>query len=174
MNPTQKKSSLFSLLVLALVIVSNAQTKAINKFYLQGGLGFSTHSGDYAEVGLQSIIKNKWSATLSYQSVNMRPSNTPSDYQPETGYILLIPYTYEVQNEMTMVSLTAGRYFRLGRNIWATTEGGLSYVSGEEVTFEKTDAVSNNLIIVTSTSSNYNTYKENKNSVEATLRADLN
>jgi len=74
MNPTQKKSSLFSLLVLALVIVSNAQTKAINKFYLQGGLGFSTHSGDYAEVGLQSIIKNKWSATLSYQSVNMRPS----------------------------------------------------------------------------------------------------
>ena len=174
MNPTQKKSSLFSLLVLALVIVSNAQTKAINKFYLQGGLGFSTHSGDYAEVGLQSIIKNKWSATLSYQSVNMRPSNTPSDYQPETGYILLIPYTYQVQNEMTMVSLTAGRYFRLGRNIWATTEGGLSYVSGEEVTFEKTDAVSNNLIIVASTSSNYNTYKENKSSVGAALRADLN
>jgi len=75
---------------------------------------------------------------------------------------------------MTMVSLTAGRYFRLGRNIWATTEGGLSYVSGEEVTFEKTDAVSNNLIIVASTSSNYNTYKENKSSVGAALRADLN
>jgi len=174
MNSTQKKSILFSLLVLALVIVSNAQTKAINKFYLQGGLGVATHSGDYAEIGLQSIFKNKWSATLSYQSVNMRPGNTPSDYQPETGYVLFIPYTYEVENEMTIVSLTAGRYFKLGRNIWATTEGGLSYVSGDKVNFQKTEAVSSFAFIVASTSSNYNTYKENKSSVGAALRADLN
>ena len=174
MNSTQKKSSFFSFLLLALVTISNAQTKPVNKFYLQGGLGLSTHSGDYSEVGLQAIMKNKWSATLSYQSVNMRPGNTPSDYQPETGYVLFIPYTYEVENEMTMVSLTAGRYFKLGRNIWATTEGGLSYVSGEEVNFEKTGVVSTNIIIVASTTSNYNTYKENKSSVGAALRADIN
>jgi len=174
MNSTQKKTSLFSLLFLALVTISNGQTKAINKLYLQGGLGLSTHSGDHAEVGLQAVIKNKWSATLSYQAVNMRPGNTPSDYQPETGYVMFIPYTYEVENEMTIVSLTAGKYFKLGKNTWATTEGGLSYVSGEKVNFQKTESVNTNVIIVASTTSNYNTTKEDKSSVGLAMRADIN
>ena len=174
MNSTQKKSSLFSILLLALVIISNAQTSPLSKLYLQGGIGACSYSGGSTEVGSQAIFKNKWSATLSYQAINMRPGNTPSDYQPETGYVMFIPYTYEVENEMRIVSLTAGRYFKLGRNIWATTEGGLSYVSGEEVNFEKTGVVSTNIIIVASTTSNYNTYKENKSSVGAALRADIN
>src|SRR5580765_1845362 len=130
MNSTQKKLSFFSILFLALAITSSAQTKALNKLYLQGGIGLSNYNGDYSDVGLQAVIKNKWSATLSYQSLTMRPKNRPADYQAETGYVFFIPYTYEARADMNMVSLTAGRYFKLGKNTWATTEGGLSYVRG--------------------------------------------
>ena len=174
MNSTQKKSSLFSLLFLALVAISNAQTKAISKFYLQGGIGASTYKGGYSDIGLQAIIKNKWSATLSYQSLSMRPKNMPSDYQAESGYVFFMPYTNNVEAKMNIVNLTAGKYFKLGRNTWATTEGGLSYVSGEKVNFERTEVVSTNIIIVESTSSNYNAIKETKTSIGAAMRADFN
>jgi hypothetical protein len=174
MNSTQKKLSFFSILFLALVINSNAQTKAIDKFYLHGGVGAGSYNSNFADLGAQAIIKNKWSATLSYQSLTMRPKNRPADYQPETGYVFFIPYTYEVEANMNIVSLTAGRFFKLGKNIWATTEGGLSYVQGEKVSFERTQVVSGNIIIAASTSSNYNTTKETKSSVGLAMRADLN
>ncbi len=174
MNSTQKKLSFFSILFLALVIISNAQTKAINKFYLHAGAGWGTYESGPVDLGLQAIIKNKWSATLSYQSLSMRPKNRPADYQPETGYVFFIPYTYEARADMNMVSLTAGRYFKLGKNTWATTEGGLSYVSGEKVNFERTEVTSSNIIIVASTTSNYTTTKETKSSMGVAMRADLN
>jgi hypothetical protein len=174
MNSTQKIAGRFSALFLALVITSNTQAQTINKFYLQGGAGASTYHGGYSDVGLQAIIKNKWSATISYQSLTMRPKNMPSDYLAETGYVLFLPYSYEVETEMSIVNLTAGRYFKLGKNTWATTEGGLSYVSGEKVNFDRTEVVSSNIIIAGSTSSNYNTTKESKSSVGVAMRADLN
>ena len=74
---------------------------------------------------------------------------------------------------MTITSLTAGRYFKLGNNTWATTEGGLSYVSGEKVNFERTEVTSSNVIIVASTTSNYQTTKETKSTVGVAARADL-
>ena len=174
MNSTQKKSSLFSILLLALVIISNAQTSPLSKLYLQGGIGACSYSGGSTEVGFQAIFKNKWSATLSYQSLNMDPKNKPSDYQAETGYALFLAYTNEVDATMSIVSATAGKYFKLGKHTWATTEGGLSYVHGEKVSFQKTDVQSTNLIIFASTSSNYSTTKENKGSVGVAARADIN
>ncbi|HEV8505423.1 MAG TPA: hypothetical protein VGQ53_08490 [Chitinophagaceae bacterium] len=174
MNSTQKKSSLFGILLLALVIISNAQTGPVNKFYLQGGIGASSYSGGSAEVGFQTIFKNKWSATLSYQTLTMDPRNEPSDYQAETGYVFFMPYTNEVDTRMSVVSLTAGRYFKLGKKTWATTEGGLSYVSGEKVNFERTEVTSSNIIIFAYTGSNYTTSKETKSSLGVAMRADLN
>jgi hypothetical protein len=76
--------------------------------------------------------------------------------------LFFIPYTYDVDATMSLVSLTAGRYFKLGRNTWATTEAGLSYVSGEKVSFQHSQVTSTNVIIAASTSSNYTTTKENK------------
>jgi hypothetical protein len=174
MNSTHKKLSFFSVLFLAFVIISNAQAKAINKFYLHAGAGCGTYESVPADLGLQAIIKNKWSATLSYQALSMKPKNRPSDYQAETGYVLFIPYKYEAKADMSMVSLTAGRYFKLGKNTWATTEGGLSYVSGEKVDFQHTDVINSDLIIVASTTSNYATTKETKSSLGVAARADIN
>ena len=165
---------LFSVLFLTLFISSSAQTKAISKFYLQGGAGGGTYKNGFGDVSLQAIIKNKWSATLSYQSITMDPKNLPSDYRAETGYVLFIPYTDKVTSDMNIVSVTAGRYFRLGRNIWATTEGGLSYVSGEKVSFQHTEASSTDLFFFASTSSNYETTKEKTGSVGFAMRADVN
>ena len=174
MNSTGKKLCFFSILFLALVIISNAQTKPITKFYVHAGAGWGTYESGLFDLGAQAIIKNKWSATLSYQGLTMRPKNRPADYQPETGYVFFIPYTYEVEASMTITSLTAGRYFKFRKNTWATTEGGLSYVSGEKVSFEPTKVTSGNIIIAASTSSNYQTTKETKSTVGVAARADLN
>jgi hypothetical protein len=149
-------------------------TKPISKIYLQAGSGAGTHNSSDFDLGLKAILNNKWSMTLSYKALEMRPKNLPTDYHPETGYVLFIPYTYEVTTDMSLVSLTAGKYFKLGKNFWATTEGGLSYVKGEKVNFERTQSVSSNILIAASTSSNYNSIKENKSTIGAMFQADVN
>ena len=159
---------------LAFIITATGQTKTMNKFYLQAGAGGGTHEAASYDLGIQTIFKNKWSATLSYHEFDMDPKNLPSDYEPETGYIFFFPVTFTVQTSMKIVSLTAGRYFKLGRNTWATTEAGLSYVSGEKVSFQHSQVTSTNVIIAASTSSNYTTTKENKSSVGFMMKSDIN
>lgn len=163
------------ILLCASFLYSTAQTtRTISKIYLQAEAGGGTYKSTDAGFGLKTIIHNKWSMTLSYKAMEMKPKNLPSDYQPETGYVFFIPYTYEVTTDMKMINLSAGRYFNLGKNFWATTEGGLSYVKGEKVNFERTEPVSGNIIIVSTTTSNYNSTKENKSTMGAILQADIN
>ena len=178
MKQTLKKTALqliFGILLCASALNLMAQnTKPLSKIYLQAGAGGGTYNSSDYDLGLKAVFNNKWSMTLSYKGLEMRPKNLPSDYQAETGYVLFIPYTYEATTDMSLVSLTAGKYFRLGKNFWATTEGGLSYVKGEKLTFERTQSVSSNILIAASTSSNYNSFKENKSTVGAMLQADIN
>lgn len=75
---------------------------------------------------------------------------------------------------MNLVSLTAGKYFNLGKHCWVTTEGRLSYVKGEKVNFEQTESISGSIIIAASTTSNYNTTKENKSTIGTMFQADIN
>lgn len=164
----------FCIMSLAFIITASGQTKAINKFYLQGGAGGGTHESVYYDLGIQAIINNKWSATLSYQELSMTPKNLPADYQGETGYVLISFYTDDVSAIMSLLSLTAGRYFKLGKNTWATTEAGLSYVKGEKVSFQHSQVTSTNLIFFASTSSNYTTTKENKSAVGFMMKTDIN
>jgi hypothetical protein len=167
--------SFVMLLCASLLHVTGQTSTHLSKIYLAGGIGASTYKGINSDVSLKAIFKNKWSMTLSVNGTQeMIPKNEPSDYQAETGYALFIPYTYEETVDMSFVSLTAGRYFSLGRNIWATAEGGLSYVKGEEVNYERTQQVSSNILIAASTSSNYKTTKENKSTVGAMLQGDIN
>jgi hypothetical protein len=178
MKQTLKKTGL-PLIVGILLCASGSNlmaqtTKPLSKIYLQAGAGGGTYNSSDYDLGLKAVLKNKWSMTLSYKGLEMRPKNLPSDYQPETGYILFIPYTYEATTDMSLVSLTAGKYFSLGKNFWATTEGGLSYVKGEKVNFERTQSISSNILIAASTSSNYNSFKENKSTIGAMFQADLN
>jgi len=162
------------IILLAFITTATGQTKTMNKFYLQAGAGGGTHEAASYDLGIQTIFKNKWSATLSYHEFDMDPKNLPSDYEPETGYILFIPFTYTVQANMKIVSLTAGRYFKMGRNTWATTEAGLSYVSGEKVSFQHSEVTSSFLIIAASNSSNYTSTKEKKSAVGFMMQTDVN
>ena len=177
MNRTNKKQVnriFLCIMSLAFIITASGQTKTISKFYFQAGAGGGTYESGSYDLGIQAIFKNKWSATLSYQELSMTPKNQPADYQGETGYVFFIPYTYDVDATMSLISLTAGRYFKLGRNTWATTEAGLSYVSGEKVSFQHSQVTSTNVIIAASTSSNYTTTKENKSSVGFMMKSDIN
>src|SRR5215510_7312571 len=132
-NLTYLTASIFLSLSL---ITSEAQTaKTITKLYLQGSAGGGSFNSTHSDLGVQAILKNKWSLSLSYQTLDMRPNNIPGDYIPGTsdGFFLFFPYsvTDQVDNVgMKLVSLTGGRYFKLGRNTWATTEAGLSVVRG--------------------------------------------
>lgn len=178
MKQTLKKPRLqliFGILLCASALSLTAQTtKPISKFYLQSGAGGGTYNSNDFDLGLKAVLHNKWSMTLSYKALEMRPKNLPSDYKPETGYIFFIPYTYEVTTDMSLVSLTAGKYFKLGKNFWATTEGGLSYVKGEKLNFERTQSLSSSILIASSTTSNYNSFKENKSTIGAMFQADIN
>jgi len=178
MNKTLKTSGLVFSLIICLCfpfINANAQNnKPLSKLYLEGGAGGGNYKSTTADLGMKMIIKDKWSMNLSYKYLEMDPKNLPSDYKPETGYVFFIPYTYSVTSDMQIVSLTAGKYFNLGRNIWSTTEGGLSYVKGEKIGFQKVQQTSTNILIAESNSSNYSTIKENKSSVGFMMQADIN
>ena len=173
-NKKQINRTFLCIMSLASMITVSGQTKTMSKFYFQGGAGGGTHESGSYELGIQAIFKNKWSATLSYQELSMTPKNQPADYHGEAGYVFFIPYSDEVDAKMNLLSLTAGRYFKLGRNTWATTEAGLSYVSGEKVSFQHSQVTSTNVIIAASTSSNYSTTKENKSGVGFMMKTDIN
>ena len=182
MNPklTNVAKYCFAIFLFNCFFTANAQTNknSLTKFYLQGAAGASSKSGSFTELSLQGVVRNKWSFTLSYHDLTMQPKNQPSDYQPETGVVFLIPYTNNIKVNMKLFSFTAGKYFSLGRNTWLTTEAGLSIVQGEKASFQKTASQSSDpllLLFLTSyTTSNYNTSIESANSAGVMMRADFN
>jgi len=178
-NSTTYRILIFLFLYSPFTVMAQKKESAIKKVYLQAGAGGSTIDGDNIELGLQTIINNKWSATISYHSLTMKPKNLPSDYKPGTGTVLFfIPYSDEVIVNMDLFSLTAGKYFQTGKKSWITTEAGLSIVNGEVASFQPTISGSVDalglLFGYTGTTSNYNTTIENKTSLGAMIRADYN
>ena len=165
----------FIILLFNCFITAKAQKKEnpITKLYLQGAAGASTRAGGNTELSLQGVVNKKWSFTVSYHYLNMEPKNLPSDYQAESGVVLLIPYTYTPEVNMKLFSVTAGKYFPLGRNSWVTTEAGLSIVNGEKASFEKTPSQDIGFLIFWGTTSNYKTTIEKKTAVGGMLRADF-
>lgn len=155
---------------------ANAQTNKnlLTKFYLQGAAGGSSRSGSNTELSLQGVVHNKWSFTLSSHDLIMEPKNLPSDYQPGTGVIFFVfPYTDHVDVNMKLFSFTAGKFFKLGKNSWFTTEAGFSVVNGEKASFQKTTSQDMGFIFFWGTTSNYQTAIEKKTTVGAMLRADF-
>ena len=160
-------------------IMAQKKESTIRKVYLQAGAGGNTIDGDHGEISLQTIFNNKWSATISYHTLSMKPKNVPSDYKPGTGTVLFfIPYSDEVAVNMDVFSLTAGKYFPTGKKSWITTEAGLSIINGETASFQPTASTTVNpfeiLFGIAGTTSNYNTTIENKTSIGAMIRADYN
>lgn len=170
-----KKASLFFLLLIV-SIASFSQQKSLKKIYLLTGAGGSSHDGSHYEIGLQAVINNRWSSTISYQEFAMKPGNLPADYKPETGTILFFPYTSNIEINMKLYSVTAGRYFQLGRNTWFATEAGISLVQGEKASFQP-DVIETSYFPffgLSTTTSNYKTTIEKKTTLGGMLRADIN
>ncbi|HEY6063688.1 MAG TPA: hypothetical protein VIV35_08775 [Chitinophagaceae bacterium] len=157
----------------------NSSTTAktnIKKLYLQEGAGGSSQAGTNSEIGLQAIINNKWSVTFSCHSLTMKPKNLPADYQPESGIVFFyFPYTKNIEVKMKLFSLTAGKYFQLGRNSWLATEAGLSFVRGEKASFQPATPTSVDSWFGSSgITSNYETTIEKKKTFGGMLQADIN
>ena len=169
---------IFLFLYSPFTIMAQKKESTIRKVYLQAGAGGNTLDGDHGEISLQTIFNNKWSASISYHSLSMKPKNLPSDYKPGTGTVFFIPYSDNVVVNMNLFSLTAGKYFQTGKNSWVTTEGGLSIANGETASFQPTASTTAGpyeiLLGITGTTSNYNTTIENKSSIGAMIRADYN
>ena len=146
----------------------------LTKFYLQGAAGASTRSGGNIELSLQGVVNKKWSFTLSYHDLTMRPKNLPADYQAETGVVLFFPYTDYAEVNMKLFSVTAGKFIPLARNSWVTTEAGFSIVNGEKASFQKTERQDIGFLFYYGTTSNYNSTIEKKTAVGGMLRADFN
>jgi len=178
-KPTHFYAIIFLLLFSSFTTMAQKKESAIQKIYLQTGAGSNTIDGDHGEIGLQTIFNNKWSTTFSYHSLMMKPKNLPSDYKPGTGTVLFfIPYSDEVNVEMDLISLTAGRYFQTGKKSWITTEAGVSIVKGQTASFQSTAVTTTGpfeiLFGITGTTSNYNATIEKKSTVGGMVRADYN
>jgi hypothetical protein len=150
--------------------------KFLSKIYLKGGGGVNSHSGNYGEASLQGVVHNKWSFSISYHDMDMKPKNIPSDYVPGWGYVLFIPYSDEARIKMQLVTVSAGKYFSAGRNLWFTTEAGISFVNGEKISFQHADNsnAGGNFILGGYYPSNYTTTTEKKTAVGGMLKADIN
>ena len=167
------RSSGILLLSCLFYVVSNGQKKEtfVKKIYLQGGGGASSQEGFFGELGIQTVLKNNWTASFSYHDIEMDPKNLPADYS--RGYTLLlifpVPDAYPHTN-MSLFSFTGGKCFETGRRTWFITEAGFSIVNGEELKFTQQPVVEDWSYI----SSNYNVTKERKSTIGAMMKADFN
>jgi hypothetical protein len=155
---------------------SQSKTASLTKIYFQAGAGAENKKGIFSDLGVQAVLKNNWTTTLSYHSIDMEPKNLPADYDPGYIIILLIPIPNKTPGiDMKALSFTIGKYYRGGKNTWFTTEAGLSLVNAREMKFAKTsDDPSWNIIVFGEKLSNYTYTDEKKTTLGAMLKADFN
>lgn len=170
-------SGVFLSLLLSTACFGQAKEGTIKKFYLQMAGGAASHNGYFGEFGIQALLKNNWVATFSLHGVDMDPKNLPSDYDPGYAYFLFIPLEGGTPSvDLKLYSLTAGKYFKTGRNTWFTTEAGLSVATGKKISFTRNtgDLSAWNLIFIGGKPSNYVTSEENKSGIGGMFKADMN
>lgn len=178
MKPGPVSTTRFALLLLLLHFSSGAvaQTKdsPLTKWYLQFGGGPGTRSGEFLEFSFQGVVRDKWSFTVSWHDFVMEPKNLPSDFIPESGVILFLPYTNNVEVDMKLISLTAGKFIPLGRKTWLSAEAGISFADGQKASFKRIPQENTGFLFVWGTSSNYESTIEDKSALGVMLRTDFN
>lgn len=154
----------------ATVAFSQKQETSVKKIYLQLAAGATNNKGVFSEAGVQIGLKDNWISSISYHTIKMNPKNLPSDY--EEGYVFLIFPLYDEfpVTKMSLISFTGGKLFEVRRNMWFTTEAGLSIVKGETSGFNKQPVVWDGLY----KSSNYAVNKEDKTTIGGMLKVDFN
>lgn len=150
---------------------NETKQSAIKKIYLQGGTGLTNSGGISIDLGLQAVLKNNWTASISYKLVEIEPKNLPDTYQRGYTLLLVFPlYDEFPYNEMDIFSFAVGKYFETGRKTWFTAEAGLSFVNGQTMEFTSQPVISEILYV----SSNYSVQKENKTGFGGVCKADFN
>jgi len=153
------------LLLLSFNLQAQTNQSALRKIYLQYGMGPTTYGGLVGEIGVQSVWKNNWTTSISYQDFSLNPKNLPKDYEPDYAlFIAMYP-----ENNLVSFSLSAGKLFELSRKAWITTEAGISIVKGQEFSFHRQESTN---IIIAGTS-NYASTETNKSAVGGIIRADF-
>jgi hypothetical protein len=162
----KKNTMLLLFVTITAAAFSQERVAAVQKMY--GGLGsVLVHKNGYgSEAGFQVVWKKNWTTALYYQSGEADPKNLPDDY--EQGYTLVFPDPWPAV-AFKMISITGGKAVDLGRRFWLTTEGGLSFVKAEKMTFRRQSSSGNILY----TPSNYTTTTENGSAVGGVVWADL-
>jgi hypothetical protein len=147
------------------------KTTSTKKFYFQAGAGVATAGGFSYDFGILGVLKSDWTLSASYKKVEMKAKNLPDNYERGVTYVIFFPFYDEWPlNKMSVFNFTLGKYFETGKKTWITTEGGLSIVSGQTLTFTPQQVVSNLLF----STSNYSYQKENKTGFGAILKSDFN
>jgi hypothetical protein len=151
-------------------LCAQTTSSTFKKFFVEGGGGVANHNGIYAQLGIKGVLKNNWTASISYYSVDADPKNLPSDYEPGATIILFFPIPDPMPSvNLKMVNFTAGKLFQTGRKTWFTAEAGLSIVSGKTFDFAP-QPVEMDWDYITS---NYSSQEKKKTTVGAMFRADF-
>jgi len=172
------KKSIYSIVLLLFATTifcqqtnDEVKTSSTKKFYLQAGAGVATAGGVSYDFGIQTVLKSDWAVGVSYKKVEMKAKNLPKDYERGVVYLIFFPiYDEWPLNKMNVFNFTLGKYIETGRKTWFTAEGGLSFVSGQKLTFAS-QPVATELLYV---SSNYSYQKENKTGFGVILKSDFN
>lgn len=174
----KKNIIFFILLFLNSFCIVKAQTgeKRIKKLYLLSAVGGNSHGGINYEIGIQAVVNNRWSAAFSYQGLTMKPETLPADYIPATGTDFWgETFTIDPTDvKMKLLSLSAGKYFHLGRTIWLTSEVGISLVKGDKASFQPATIEYSQILDFRSSTSNYRSTIVKKTTLGGMLRADIN
>jgi hypothetical protein len=167
------KNPILLVLILALMTTAHAQnnTDHLPKCYLHLAGGPSSRNGATYEYGGTAIFKNKWMASISYQSIDMTPKNLPQDYKQGYTVIIILPIPDAMPSAtLKSVNFTVGKYLSLGRKTWITAEGGLSVVNGRTYTFTP-QQVEYDFVHV---SSNYAAHSDTQTGAGGIIKADFN
>lgn len=153
-----------------------AKETFMKKFYAVGGVGPAINSGASASLGVQGIMKNNWSASITYQNVEMDAKNTPADYQPGMALLIILPISEAMPSVNTQfVNFTAGKYLPASRRVWFNAEAGPSIVTGEELSFTRTEVTTGGFFLIGySESSNYSYTSTKKTTVGGAAKFDFN
>jgi hypothetical protein len=165
--------------VLILILISTAtfaqKFSALEKVYLEAGVGGSSHKGILASAGVQAVWKNNWVTGFSYHSIDMQPKNLPGNYHPGYTIIFFIPIPDQMPSaDMRIYSLMAGKQLKAGRNTWFITNAGLSLVNANELQFTRSSIDPSWNWFFGEEPSNYTYTKQKKTTFGAMLNADFN
>ena len=147
----------------------------LQKLYATGGIGSTSDKGIASQLGLQAAFKKNWSASLTYHNIELNPKNLPADYIQGYTVLLVFPLNDPMPaNNMTTVSLSAGKLLPAGRRTWFNAEAGLSFVSGEDCKFTSQPSIESFILVGWIKTSNYEVTKSKVNTVGGLMKFDFN